>query len=1003
MSEFNEEDARHFYRWLGHKEGEFTEIRAIIWPPGNVAQYWVANEEEFIKTCKKWSGKRQVYAGVNPRKRKGGSAEDVARVTIIPFDVDSPHEKDQPATSEELEKSKTRMIAIVSWIRTQGYKMPLVVMSGNGHHILEKVDLAIEKNLTGKLEAYFHEAPTEGLDSIFDLPRIIKVAGTKSVKGTHSETKPHRLSFIVNEGDPEIDDTLGQHIKELTPYVPEIFVQEKIGSTEKGSYYLNTKIKKLRPCFRYFVENGGRLSPKRKSDHLLRLALVQEGHVNKFGRNEIIDLFRGAIDFKEAVTTKAVDYQLKDILKKGPKPWTCVKIRLHEGCLGGICPLYMKKERRSAATRLVEYCLEATEDQIILFHDQHKEPYIRIQQKTDENSTPIMSTIPLRTRNFSTWLSALMWGIENKVPSGSAIKDAINVLTNKALEGDQHILYNRVAPAKNGIWIDIADSRNRAIKITKEKWEIIDDPPILFKRYSHQLPFAVDRDAWDARDAYFPIVNVDESASPGSLSPPFIQLSHDLSSNNMYNKETSVSSVPSVPFEDAWKLIDYVNLAESDELIFMVDTITKLIPGIPHSILFIYGFQGSGKSLLMKMIKSIVDPSSVPLLSIPKNEAEAVQQLSHNWCVFYDNVSYISHWMSDVFCRAATGASFTKRALWTDDEDVLYDILRCIGLNGINIAANRPDLLDRTLLIRTRDILPSERKEERVLWYNFQMARSTIVRGILGVLSKALEVYPTIHLDKYFRMADYMKWGCAVAVALGRTQEEYLGVYERKVREQIEEAVNSSSVGAVVMDYMETRADIWEGSPTLLYSTLTERAKEIGISTRAKEWPKAPHILTKRLNELTPNLRVLGVEVTTGKKSGSRRKVSMINVGKIDGGEKPVKGGLGGFFGRNGGDEEEEEIVTGEEPEEDVPGDPPEKPPTIKTPPQDSDSSGVKMALFALGYLEREGNSVGRISFQQVMTKEGYHANDVGAVLGMDPRFSFDEDIVSLVKPVEEN
>ena len=61
------------------------------------------------------------------------------------------------------------------------------------------------------------------------------------------------------------------------------------------------------------------------------------------------------------------------------------------------------------------------------------------------------------------------------------------------------------------------------------------------------------------------------------------------------------------------------------------------------------------------------------------------------------------------------------------------------------------------------------------------------------------------------------------------------------------------------------------------------------------------------------------------------------------------------------------------------------------------------MAQYALDYLNREGNSVGRIPFQRVMTKGGYHASDVSAVLEMDPRFSFDEDIVSLVKPVEEN
>ncbi|GAH09924.1 unnamed protein product [marine sediment metagenome] len=83
---FNETDVQHFYRWLNHGQDEYTEIRIIKWPPpGEVKQFWVQNEKDFIKICKKWSGKRQVYCGLNPRFREGGTNEDVARVIVIPF------------------------------------------------------------------------------------------------------------------------------------------------------------------------------------------------------------------------------------------------------------------------------------------------------------------------------------------------------------------------------------------------------------------------------------------------------------------------------------------------------------------------------------------------------------------------------------------------------------------------------------------------------------------------------------------------------------------------------------------------------------------------------------------------------------------------------------------------------------------------------------------------------------------------------------------------------
>lgn len=62
------------------------------------------------------------------------------------------------------------------------------------------------------------------------------------------------------------------------------------------------------------------------------------------------------------------------------------------------------------------------------------------------------------------------------------------------------------------------------------------------------------------------------------------------------------------------------------------------------------------------------------------------------------------------------------------------------------------------------------------------------------------------------------------------------------------------------MKFMDGRLR-WEGSPSELYSQLLETAKEMGISTRQKAWPKAPNILTRRINELAPALMQLGIEV----------------------------------------------------------------------------------------------------------------------------------------------
>ena len=94
----------------------------------------------------------------------------------------------------------------------------------------------------------------------------------------------------------------------------------------------------------------------------------------------------------------------------------------------------------------------------------------------------------------------------------------------------------------------------------------------------------------------------------------------------------------------------------------------------------VYGPQGSAKSYLHKLTRRLLDPSSVELLKLLHDSNEIIQQLDHNWLCFYDNLTYLSTELSDTFCMAATGAGFAKRELYSDDDDVIFDFKRCIGL-----------------------------------------------------------------------------------------------------------------------------------------------------------------------------------------------------------------------------------------------------------------------------------------------------------------------------------
>ena len=88
-------------------------------------------------------------------------------------------------------------------------------------------------------------------------------------------------------------------------------------------------------------------------------------------------------------------------------------------------------------------------------------------------------------------------------------------------------------------------------------------------------------------------------------------------------------------------------------------------------------------------------------------------------------------WMSDTLCRACTGAGFSKRELYTDDDDVIYNFRRCPGLNGINIVAHKPDLLDRSLLFRLEHIPKKDRRDEETLWRDFERERYSSLTSVI--------------------------------------------------------------------------------------------------------------------------------------------------------------------------------------------------------------------------------------------------------------------------------
>ena len=459
--------------------------------------------------------------------------------------------------------------------------------------------------------------------------------------------------------------------------------------------------------------------------------------------------------------------------------------------------------RVSQADKLVKL---VEQNKVELFHTPTRVAYARVDV---EGHAEIHRC---RSQGFRQWLSRQLYLSERKTPNSDALNSAIITIEGKAVyEGRTHELHNRVAIYDGAIFYDLSDERWRAVKITPEGWEIIDNPPILFCRYQHQKP-----------------------------------------------------QVTPQRHGDPWKLLDFVNLGDRDQqLLLMIYVDSCFIPDIAHPIIHPHGEQGSAKTTQLRLIGSVVDPSTEELLIAPRDLNELAQKLHHHWVCYFDNLTIITDWVSDMLSRAVTGIGFGKRELYTDEGDVIFQLKRVIGLNGINVVATKPDLLDRCILFELKQMPESCRREEKTLLAEFEEAKPYILGGFFDILSQALRIYPTLEMKALPRMADFAHWGGAISQALGYTAEQFLNVYRDNIRSQNTEVLSSSSIASALLAFMEDR-DSYQGTPAELLDELTQQAEQLKIRTNSKSWPSAPQVLTRRLKELKTNLRQGGIDVDTG-------------------------------------------------------------------------------------------------------------------------------------------
>lgn len=304
----------------------------------------------------------------------------------------------------------------------------------------------------------------------------------------------------------------------------------------------------------------------------------------------------------------------------------------------------------------------------------------------------------------------------------------------------------------------------------------------------------------------------------------------------------------------------FINIGSDEQWILMVSWLVKaFIPSGAYPILTIQGEQGSSKSTTAKILKSLIDPATAPLRNPPRSSHDLFISAEKAWVLAYDNLSGMQPWLSDALCTLSTGGGFIVRELFTDSEEVVFDVMRPIILNGIEDLATRNDLADRSVIMYLPAIPKEKRRQESLIWSELDRAKPLILGALLDAVSTGLRNFHNITVPALPRMADYAHWIVAAESALPWEKGKYLEAYERNRREALAACLEVDIVATVICNFMHSQAS-WEGTATELLKALKESDPQETVNNRS--FPKIASTLSNRLRRIAPSLRGEGIDFT---------------------------------------------------------------------------------------------------------------------------------------------
>ena len=182
----------------------------------------VARAADFIVNADQAVSPAGIYCTLNPvnpallgranNRLKANAArtkdEEIATVRHFLIDADPKRPSDICSTDAEKAAAFDLLRQIRTDLRNSGWEEPLFADSGNGWHLIYRIDADCGPLVPELLKSLAHDYSNEQVEidtAVGNPPRLTKVYGTMTRKGDSTEERPHRRACILNlpEGGAE--------------------------------------------------------------------------------------------------------------------------------------------------------------------------------------------------------------------------------------------------------------------------------------------------------------------------------------------------------------------------------------------------------------------------------------------------------------------------------------------------------------------------------------------------------------------------------------------------------------------------------------------------------------------------------------------------------------------------------------------------------------------------------------------------------------------------------